>query len=108
MQPVRYDRDECFQETLDVRTIGLVVQFDECEFRGSVNAASRLTLCYSNLSDVDMEIADWVGFELSGVDVLVLDLRQAGDSMSFQAAMQRGSGQVRNRRLQRIETVVER
>jgi hypothetical protein len=37
MQPVRYRRDQCFEEAHGGRTIGLVVQCDEGEFRGSVN-----------------------------------------------------------------------
>src|SRR6266576_965868 len=43
------------------------MQGDEGEFRGSVNRDGQveLALCCSNLSDVDMEIADRVGFEFS-------------------------------------------
>jgi hypothetical protein len=66
------------------------VQFDEGEFRGSVNRDEQveLALCCSNLSDVDMEIADRVGFEFSFLGALVLNLRQARDAMPFQTAMQ--------------------
>jgi hypothetical protein len=52
-----------------------------------------------------MEIADRIGFEFSLGGDLVLDVRQALDAVPFQAAMPRGSGQVRDRRLQRILVV---
>src|SRR5437763_2173054 len=83
-------REQCFEEAHGGRTISLVVQFDEGEFRGSVNRDKQveLALCCSNLSDVDMEIADWVGFESSFFGALVLNLRQARDAMPFQTAMQ--------------------
>src|SRR5436305_7743094 len=67
MQSVRYGRDQCFEEAHGGWTIGLLMQGDEGEFRGSVNRDEQveLALCCSNLSDVDMEIADRVGFEFS-------------------------------------------
>src|SRR5207248_501707 len=84
MQSVRYGRDQCFEEAHGGRTIGFVVQFDEGEFRGSVNRDEQveLALCCSNLSDIDMEIADRVGFEFSFLGALVLNLRQARDAMA--------------------------
>lgn len=90
MQPVRYGRDQCFEEAHHGRTIGLVVQFDEGEFRGSVNRDEQVepALCCSNLSDVEMEIADWVGFEFSFIGALVLNVRQARDAMPFKTAIQ--------------------
>ena len=90
MQPVRYGRDQCFEEAHGGRTIGFVVQCDEGEFRGSVNRDKQveLALCCSNLSDVDMEIADRVGLEFSFFGALVLTLRQARNAMPFQTTMQ--------------------
>jgi hypothetical protein len=110
MQPVRYGRDQCFQETHGGRTIGLLVQANESEFRRAVDRDKQveLALCRAQLGDIDMEIADRIGFKFSLGGALVLNLRQARDAMPFQAAMQRGSGQVRDRRLQRIQAVIER
>src|SRR5438477_9677793 len=63
----------------------------KANFRGSVNRDKQveLALCCSNLSDVDMEIADRVGFEFSFLGALVLNMRQARDAVPLQAAMQR-------------------
>src|SRR5205823_440475 len=44
MQPVRYGREQCFEEAHGGRTISLVVQFDEGEFRGSVNRDKQVEL----------------------------------------------------------------
>ena len=66
------------------------MQFDEGEFRGSVDRDEQveLALCRSNLSDVDMEIADRVGLEFSFLGARVFDVRQARDAMPFQTTMQ--------------------
>jgi hypothetical protein len=47
-----------------------------------------------NLGDVEVEVADWIGFELALVRLVAFDLRKAGDAVALQAAMQRRAGQV--------------
>ena len=90
--------------------VGLLVQSNKGEFRRSVDRDEQVELafCCAQFGDIDVEITDRIGFEFLFGGDLVLDLRQARDAVPFQAAMQRGSGQVRDRRLQRIEAVVER
>src|SRR6202011_4367866 len=61
-----------------------------------------------DLGDVDVEVADWVRLELVLVGLVAVDLRQAGDAVALQAAVQRRAGQVGDRRLQGVETIVER
>ena len=55
-----------------------------------------------------MEIADRRALELPLARLGAFDIRQAGDAVALQTAMQRGSRQVRDRCLQRVETVIER
>jgi len=91
MQPVWHCRDQGFQETHGGRTVRLLVQGDEGEFRGPIDRDEQveLSLCCAQLGDVDVEIADRVGFEFSLGGTLVLDLREARDAVPLQAAMQR-------------------
>jgi hypothetical protein len=86
------------------------MQFNEGELRGPVNRDHEIELALggSNLSYIDMEIADWIGLELALGRSFAFDLRQAGDSMTLKAAMQRRARQMRDRRLQRVKAVVER
>lgn len=86
------------------------MQFDESELRGSVDRHEhvQLTLFGADLCDVDVEVADRVALELPLRRLVALDIRQSADAVTLQAAVQRGSRQVRDCRLQRIETIVQR
>ncbi len=53
----------------------------------------------SDLGDVDMKEADRVALELLPRRLLALDIRQAADAVALQAAMQRRTCQMRERRL---------
>src|SRR5205809_2498602 len=59
MQPVWHCRDQGFQETHGGRTVRLLVQGDEGEFRGPIDRDEQveLSLCCAQLGDVDVEIA---------------------------------------------------
>ncbi len=46
--------------------------------------------------------------ELLALGLVSLDIRQPRDAMTLQAPMQRRSGQVRDRRLESIETIIQR
>src|SRR6266849_5760155 len=61
-----------------------------------------------DLGDVDVEVTDRVGLELALVGLVAVDLRQAVNTVALQAAVQRRAGQVGDRRLQRVEAIVER
>jgi hypothetical protein len=60
------------------------------------------------LGDVDVEEADRVAIELALSGLVAPDLGQAGSAVTLQAPIQRGTGQVRDRRLERVKTVVQR
>jgi hypothetical protein len=87
-----------------------LMQFDEGELRRPVDGDDEMELALSgsDLGEVDMEIADRIGLELTLGRSLAFDLRQPGDPMALKAAMQRRARQVRNCRLKRVEAVVER
>ena len=55
-----------------------------------------------------MEVAERVGLELALVGFVALDAGQSGDAVPLQAAMQGRTRQVWQRRLQRVEAIVER
>src|ERR1051325_7601261 len=86
------------------------MQLGEGELRCAVDGDEEIEPALSglDLGDVDVEIADRIPLELPLARRLALDIRQAGDTVALQTAMQRGSRQVRDRCLQRVETVIER
>ena len=59
-----------------------------------------------HLGDVNMEEADWVTLEARALELDAVHLRQSGDAVTLQAAMQRGARQVRHAGLQGVEAVV--
>ena len=102
--------DQATQEISGGPPRDFLVQFDEGELRGPVDRDDEIELALSgsDLGEVDMEIADRIGLELTLGRSLAFDLRQPGDPMALKAAMQRRARQVRNCRLKRVEAVVER
>ena len=62
----------------------------------------------SDLRDVDVEIADRVVREAVLLRLVTLHLGKAADTMPFEAAVQAGSRQMRDRRLQAVQAIVER
>ncbi len=88
----------------------LVDEFGEGELRGpiDINVQVQLTFACPHIGDVDLEIADRIRFELLLGRLVALDIRQTGDTMALQAAMQGRSRRVRDRRLQAVEKFVER
>ena len=68
----------------------------------------ELALFGADLGDVDTEIAERVGFELALAWRAAPDIRQPGEAVPLQTAVQRGAGQVRKGGLQGIQAVIER
>lgn len=68
----------------------LLVQLDESELRGPIygHEHMQLALLGSDLGDVDMEVADWIGLELLPCRLVALDIRQPAYPVTLQAAMQ--------------------
>jgi hypothetical protein len=75
-----------------------------------VDADEEVELSFGglHLGDVDVKEPDGVALELLPLGLVALDIRQPRDAMALQAAMQRRPGQVRDRRLQGIEAVIQR
>jgi hypothetical protein len=69
---------------------------------------AQLALFRAHLGDVDVEIANGVGGEALAHRLVTLDLGQAADAMPLEAAVQRRARQVWDRRLEGVETVVQR
>jgi hypothetical protein len=107
---VRDGGDQARQEIPGGPACDLLVQFDESELRRSVDRDNEveLALSGSNLGDVDMKIADWIGLEFAFGGGFAFDLRETGDPMALEAAVQRRARQMRDGGLQGIKAVVER
>ena len=73
----------------------------EGELAGAVDGHEQreLALLGADLSDVDVHVADRVAGEALLGGLVAVDLGPAADGVPFQAAMQRGPGQVRDRGL---------
>ena len=86
------------------------MQLSEDELRRPINGDEEveLALLSANLGNVEVEVTDRVTLEgfLSGL--ITGDLRQTADRVAFKAPMQGGPGQMRDRRLQGVEAVVQR
>ena len=110
MDLVRHSRDQRGEEGRRSNPVGFVDQLDEGEFASAVNAdkEEQFALCRLHLGNVDVEVADRVGFELLFGGLVAFDIRQPSDAMPLQTPMQRRSGQMRQCCLQRVEAIVER
>jgi hypothetical protein len=60
-----------------------------------------------HFDDVDMEIANRITLELLPGRLVVLDAWQTGDAVTLQAAMQGGAAQMRDRRLKRVQAIIQ-
>jgi hypothetical protein len=82
----------------------------EGEFRGSVDADEQMELAFfgPDFGDVDVKEADRVRLELLLCGLVPFDLLGGADAESLQAAMQGRPRQMKNGRLQGVETIVER
>jgi hypothetical protein len=61
-----------------------------------------------HFGDVNMEEADRIGLELPPRLFVAFHLGQSADAVALEAAMQRRARQMRDRRLQGVEAIVER
>lgn len=87
-----------------------LVQFDKGELAGAVDRDEQAQLAFGRLylCNVDVEVADRVGLEFALRFLVASHLGQPADPVPLQAAMQGRAGQMRDRRLQGIETVIQR
>lgn len=89
--------------------VGFFVQLGMGQCACTVNADTQVALaCFrADLHDVDMDVAQGIWLELL-LRRFAVHLRQAVAAMPLQAAMGCASGQMRQRRLPRIQAVIER
>lgn len=76
----------------------------------AVDTNEQVELAFGGLhfGDIHVKEADRVALEALSLRLVALDVGQAGNAVPLEAPMQRRPCQVRDRRLQRIEAVVER
>ncbi len=88
----------------------LLVQLDEGKLGRPVDGHQQIEppLGRLHFGDVDMEEADRIGLELLPGALLTVDVRQPANAMALKAPVQGRARQMRDCRLQSIETVVER
>jgi hypothetical protein len=88
----------------------LLVQLDEGKLGRAVDSHEevQLALLRSDLRDVDVEEADRVALEPGALRPVPVRLGQPADAVALEAAMQAGSGEIRNGGLESVEAVVER
>jgi hypothetical protein len=89
---------------------GLLHKLYEGKFAGAVDRDIQVQLAFGRpyLGNVDVEVTDRIGFELLLVWFVAFDFRQPRNAMTLQAAVQRGARQVGDRRLERIQAIVQR
>ncbi len=70
---------------------GASVELHKSEFARPINGDKEMELALGglNFGDVDMKIADRIGFEFLPGGLVAFNLRQAGDAMALQASVQR-------------------
>jgi hypothetical protein len=90
VDPVGHGLDEDIQEVGGEPRSGFGMQLGEGELGGSVDGDEEVEPAFGglDLGDVDVEITDRIALELALVQRVALDIRQAGDAMPLQAAMQ--------------------
>ena len=85
------------------------MQLDEGEFGRAVDGDEQVEPPFRrvDLSQIDVEVAERVGLEARPLGLVAVDLRQSADAVALQAAMQRRAGQMWDRGLECVETIVE-
>src|SRR5262249_27026634 len=83
-------RDQSFEEGRGGGPSCLPDQLHEGEIAGGIDGDVEIELAFSGLqfSDVDMEIADRISFELFPRRLAAFDLQQSADAVALETAMQ--------------------
>jgi len=94
----------CWEELPGCLSVSCCNELSDGELGRPVDADEQveLSFCGLHLGDVDVEEPDGVALELLPLGLVTLDIRQPRDAMALKAAVQRRTGQVRDRRLQGI------
>lgn len=103
-----------FQQVLKKLPCGLAIcflnQLRHRKLAGAINGNKEMELAFlgSNLCDIDMELANRIALELLPLRLVACDVRQSGYAIPLQTSMRGRACQVRYRRLQGIEAIVQR
>ena len=101
------DLDQLAQEVGCDASGGARVQFGIGELADPIDGHEHVELAVlgPDLGDVDVEIADRIGFELLA-RFGALDIGQATDVVTLEQPMQAGTGEMRDRRLECVEAII--
>ena len=90
MDPVGHGLDERAQEVAGDAARGFLVQLDKGELGGAVDGNQQVepALRRVDFSNIDVEVAEWIGPELAPDRGGAFDLGQPGDVVSLQAPVQ--------------------
>ena len=106
----QYGLDQGFEEGRGRLGVGALDELHEGELRGPVDGNEEVELAFgsSHFGDIDVEVANRVALEGLLRRLIALDLGQATDAVAQEAAVQGRAGKPWDRRLQGIETIIER
>jgi len=106
---IGHRRDEAMQESTSIFALVAGHQFDINELGSAINGNEEIEFAFiaSEMADVQVKVADGIGFEAL-LRWLAFRLRQAVYAMTLKATMQAGAGQMWDRLLQGVETVIKR
>lgn len=106
---IRQSGDERAQEIGCDASCCLWRELGESELGSSVDGDEEVELAFggSHFGEIDMKVADRIRFEFAFFWFVAFDLRQSGDAMALQAAVERRPGQLRNGWLESVEAVIE-
>src|ERR1700757_1517850 len=107
---IRNSRDQSFEESRRSLHVSTFDQLHESKLRGAIDGHKEIELALrsTHFRQIDVEVANGIALELLPSRLAAFHFRQPADAMPFQTTMQGGTGQMRNRRLQGIETIIER
>ena len=102
--------EHMLEELLGSAPVCLLDELGDGELTGPVDAHEEMELFFGglHLGNVDVEEPDRGALELLPFGLVAVHFRQAGDALPLKTPVQRRARQVQDRRLQRIETVVQR
>lgn len=91
MNPVEHGFQQVLQELPRGSPVSLVDELGDRKLTGAFGADEQVELAFGSLhlGDIDMKEADRVALEALSLRLIALDVRQTGDAMTLQAAVQR-------------------
>jgi len=106
---VGHPSDQRDQERGGCAPVCVAHELDEDEFAGAVDCHRQVQLAFrrTDLSDIDMNVADGVGLEWLLRWLVSSHVRQPADPVALQAPVQGRAGQVRDRGVQGVEAVIQ-